>query len=61
MSFVDDLTDFNSTTRHSDIIDITRTSAERLCRTAFTYGLKPHPDKTKVILSFNGTGSNVAR
>ncbi|CAK0875669.1 unnamed protein product, partial [Prorocentrum cordatum] len=61
MSFVDDPTDFNSTTRHSDIIDITRTSAERLCRTAFTYGLKPHPDKTKVIISFNGTGSNVAR
>ncbi|CAK0855883.1 unnamed protein product [Prorocentrum cordatum] len=61
MSFVDDLTDFNSTTSHSDIIDITKTSAERLCRTAFTYGLKPHPDKTKVIISFNGTGSNVAR
>ncbi|CAK0850222.1 unnamed protein product, partial [Prorocentrum cordatum] len=61
VSFVDDLTDFNSTTHHSDIIDITRTSAERLCRTAFTYGLKPHPDKTKVIISFNGTGSNVVR
>ena len=61
MSFVDDLTDYNSTASASDLFQTTRTSATRLCTAAYQHGLKPHPDKTKAILMHYGAGARTER
>ncbi|CAK0796579.1 unnamed protein product, partial [Prorocentrum cordatum] len=57
MSFVDDLTDYNSTANASDLINTTTLAAARLCTAAFQHGLKPHPDKTKAIPMHYGAGA----
>eukprot|EP00959_Pyramimonas_sp_CCMP1952_P223161 4665247-Pyramimonas_sp.AAC.1 len=61
MSFVDDLTDYNSTANASDLINTTTMAAARLCTAAFQHGLKPHPDKTKAILMHYGAGAKKDR
>ncbi|CAK0886708.1 unnamed protein product [Prorocentrum cordatum] len=57
VSFVDDLTDCNSTANASDLINTTTPAATRLCSAAFQHGLKPRPDKTKAILMHYGAGA----
>eukprot|EP00959_Pyramimonas_sp_CCMP1952_P129044 2698539-Pyramimonas_sp.AAC.1 len=47
MSFVDDLTDYNSTANANDLINTTGLAAARLCTAAFQRGLKPRLEKKK--------------
>eukprot|EP00959_Pyramimonas_sp_CCMP1952_P408222 8555487-Pyramimonas_sp.AAC.1 len=57
MSFIDGLTDYNSTVNASDLSNATTLAAARLCTAAFQRGLKPRPDKTKAIPMHYGAGA----
>eukprot|EP00959_Pyramimonas_sp_CCMP1952_P350975 7352932-Pyramimonas_sp.AAC.1 len=47
LSYVDDLTRVISTANTTDLVDATTAVATNICQTAFSFGLKPHPEKTK--------------